>query len=92
MFFAHLHWSMALEVAIIPSHFGSSKKSLWLPWRIPLPKPLVLLGISWVGPILLEACLPTPALRQPVLGAIGHGWIVESVYPPHLLSEKEMSC
>lgn len=78
-----LHWSMALEVAIIAFAVWVEQKSPCLPWRIRLPKPLALLGISCVTLILLEAYLPTPALRQPVLGATALDWNPKSFWHPN---------
>jgi hypothetical protein len=63
-----------------------------LPWRIRLPKPLVLLGIGCLWLALLLAYLPKPTLRQPLSGANARGWMGEAVYHPHLLNKKEMSC
>lgn len=78
-----LHWSLALELAIITFAMWLEQKSPCLPWRIRLPKPLALFGISCVALILLEAYLPTPALRQPVLGATAHDWNPKSFWHPH---------
>ena len=78
-----LHWSMALEVAIIAFVIWLEQKSPYLPWRIHLPKPLVLLGIGCIGLMLLEAYLPAPYLRQPVLGATTRDWNPKSFWHPH---------
>ena len=87
-----LHWSMALEVAIIAFAIWVEQKSPCLPWRIRLPKPLALFGIGCLGLVLLKAYLPAPPLRQAIPGANARGWMAEAVFHPHLLNEKEMSC
>lgn len=78
-----LHWSMAMEVAIIAFAMWVEHRSPCLPWRIRLPKSLALLGICCVGLILLEAYMPKPDLRQPVLGATTRDWNPKSFWHPH---------
>lgn len=51
--------------------------------QIRLHKPLALLGIICMGLMLVEAYLPDPYLRQPVLGASAHDWNPKSFWHPH---------
>ena len=78
-----LHWSMTLELVIIIFAIWLEQKSPCLPWRIRLAKPLTLLGFCCLGLILLETYLPTPDLRQPVLGATVRDWNPKSFWHPN---------
>lgn len=78
-----LHWSMALELGIIALAIWLEQKSPCLPWRIQLRQPLALFGIFCLGLIMLETYLPSPNLRQPVLGATARDWNPKSFWHPH---------
>lgn len=78
-----LHWSMALEVAIIAIAVALEHKDPCLPWRIRLPTTLVLIGTFCVVLMALEAHLSSPGLQQPVLGASERDWHPKSFWHPH---------
>ena len=78
-----LHWSMALELAVIGAAAWLEKKKPLLPWRIKLPKLLAIAGLALIGLMLTEIYLPTRAVYQPVLGASAKDWNTSSFWHPH---------
>lgn len=77
-----LHWSMAIELAIITIALWVEAKSPLLFKRLPLLRASVLASFL-VATLLFEAYLPAPALRQPVQGASQRDWDPDSYWHPH---------
>jgi membrane-bound metal-dependent hydrolase YbcI (DUF457 family) len=78
-----LHWSMALELAIIALAVWLEKKKPLLPWRIKLSKALAITGLALIGLVLAELYLPAQVLQQPVLGARAQDWNRDSFWHPN---------
>jgi inner membrane protein len=69
-----LHWSMALELAIVVLAVWLEKTKPLLAARIKPPKSVAIAGIALAGLMPAESRLPPQALRQPVLGASASDW------------------
>ncbi|MFP5419495.1 MAG: M23 family metallopeptidase [Gammaproteobacteria bacterium] len=78
-----LHWSMAVEAAIIALAVWLEGTKPRVLNRIKLPKPVAFAGIVLTGLMLAEIFLPGPAVNQPVLGASAKDWHPASFWHPH---------
>jgi len=75
-----LHWSMALEFAIIGLAVWLARERLPLRFRLSRLAAAGLTG--FIGLMLIESYLP-PALHQPVLGASASDWHPDSFWHAH---------
>ena len=78
-----LHWSMAVEAAIIALAVWLEGTKPRVLHRIKLPKPVAFAGIAIIGLMLAEIHLPTQTLLQPVLGASEKDWNPNAYWHPH---------
>ncbi|MDP2028344.1 MAG: peptidoglycan DD-metalloendopeptidase family protein [Thiobacillus sp.] len=78
-----LHWSMAIELAIIAVALGVEAKNPLVFKALARPGIGVLASILVATLLLAEAYLPAPALQQPVQGASQRDWHPDSYWHPH---------